>query len=125
MANETRPRRESSSTSRIRKAPAPPPPPAAPADAGQDPVASNPHASAPDAVEPSSPAGNDYRDREPFRPVEERPAAREPIRLIRARTDRESGVPVRERLAAARERGDRDREPGPVSRDRDREPGPV
>src|SRR4051794_26237809 len=108
MANETRPRRESSTTSRIRKAAAPAPTSAAPDDAGQDPVASNPHASAPDAVEPSPPAGNDYRDRdrEPFRPVEERPADREPIRLIRDRNDRESGVPVRERLAAARERSD-------------------
>jgi transcription termination factor Rho len=102
----------------------PAPTSAAPDDAGLDPTA--PHASAPDAVEPSSPGvGNDYRDREPFRAVEERPADREPIRLIRDRNDRESGVPVRERLAAARERGDR--EPGPLSRDRDRdrEGGPL
>ncbi|MEA2631294.1 MAG: hypothetical protein QOE66_1513, partial [Chloroflexota bacterium] len=45
MANETRPRRESSTTSRIRKAAMPAPTSAAPDDSGQDPLA--PHASAP------------------------------------------------------------------------------
>ena len=94
MANETRPRRESSSTSRIRKAAMPAPTSPAADDAGREPA--RPHASAPDPVEPPAPAGNDYRDRdrverEPYR--EERPADREPIRLIRDR-DRTASRPA-------------------------------
>jgi transcription termination factor Rho len=125
MANETRPRRESSNTSRIRKAAMPAPTSAVPDDAA--PASSSPQASAPEAAESPGAAGTDYRERdraerEPFRAVEERPADREPIRLIRDRNDRESGLPVRERLAA-RERAER--EPGPLSRDREREAGPL
>src|SRR5947209_7830910 len=124
MANETRPRRESSSTSRIRKAALSAPASESSDDNGREPLA--PQASAP--VDSPAPGGNDYRDREPhrerverepYRSVEERPADREPIRLIRDRNDRESGVPVRERLAA-RDRDRGEREPGPLSRDRDR-----
>ena len=125
MANETRPRRESSSTSRIRKAPLSPTASEGSNESRPEPLA--PHASGSDPVDAPVTSGNDYRDRdrdrerverEPYRSVEERPADREPIRLIRDRNDRESGLPVRERLAA-RERPDR--EPGPLSRDRDRD----
>jgi transcription termination factor Rho len=117
MANETRPRRESPSTSRIRKTT--PSSPAAPDsdDAGLTPLASSPSPGN-DPVESPPPVANDYRDRierESYR--EERPADREPIRFVRERNDRE-GVPVRERLARAT--AEREREPGPLSRDRDR-----
>ena len=125
MANETRPRRESSSTSRIRKAALSAPTSEGSDDSGREPLA--PHASASDPVDSPPLGGNDYRDRdrerverEPYRTVEERPADREPIRLIRDRNDRESGLPVRERLAA-RERVERERDAGPASRDRDRD----
>jgi transcription termination factor Rho len=127
MANETRPRRESSSTSRIRKAALSAPTSEGSDDSGRELLA--PHNSASDPIDAPVPGGNDYRDRdreraerEPYRTMEERPADREPIRLIRDRNDRESGVPVRERLAA-RERveREREREPGPLSRDRDRD----
>src|SRR5271170_1741741 len=99
MANETRPRRESSSTSRIRKAALSAPTSEGSDDSGREPLA--PHASASEPVDPPLPSGSDYRDRdrverEPYRSVEERPADREPIRLIRDRNDRESGLPVRE-----------------------------
>jgi transcription termination factor Rho len=117
MANETRPRRESSSTSRIRRTADSAPASPASEDAGLTPLTSSP-SSAHDPVESSSPVVNDYRDRverESYR--EERPADREPIRFVRDRNDRESGLPIRERLAA---RVERDREPGPLARDRDR-----
>jgi transcription termination factor Rho len=116
MANETRPRRESSSTSRIRKA--------APLSSGgvapnsdDDSLTTPPGASGHDPAE-APPAGNDYRDRAEREPYpQERPADREPIRIIRdreparERADREAtGLPVRERL---RDRlGDRDRDRG-------------
>jgi transcription termination factor Rho len=137
MANEIRPRRESSGTSRIRK-PIPPTPPAsdegpnasagpAPSHAGQGELALG----APDGP-------RDRQDREPFR--EEAPADREPIRFIRdrdreqvrererepvrERPEREPGLSVRERLA--RDRAERDGAPIhhegiPIARDRDRD----
>jgi transcription termination factor Rho len=134
MANETRPRRESSSTSRIRKTPLSSPTSEGSDETGLEPLSPNP--SAPDAGDAPVAGGTDYRERErverePYRDraVEERPADREPIRLVRDRNDRE-GLPVRERLAARereREAGsppparDRDRDGTPLSRDRGRE----
>ena len=91
MANETRPRREASGTSRIRKtipstaAPAPDEP--AGDAAGAAPAYPGAAESPPAPVE----SQRDRQDREPHR--EEGPADREPIRFIRER-DRE---PVRER----------------------------
>jgi transcription termination factor Rho len=124
MANETRPRREPSGTSRLRKtaAPAPAAPPADDA--------------APETPAPAAPAG-EYRERierEPYR--EERPADREPIRFNRDRGERESGLPVRERLSRVRDEResapaparDRTREadaPAPSGRDRDRDAAPL
>lgn len=115
MANEPRPRRESSGTSRIRKTAS---------------AASRP---ADDSAATPSPPRSTYR--------EEAPADREPIRFIRQRdrepapdrAEREPSTPIRERLA--RDRADRQaqaaappaREGLPVSRDRDRdrEPAPA
>ena len=118
MANETRPRRESSPTSRIRKTSLSSSASPGLDDTGLPPLA--PSGSGPsqhDPAESAAPVVNDYRERESYR--EERPADREPIRFIRDRDrgDREMGLPVRERLARAT--GERDREPGPLSRDRD------
>src|SRR4051794_513109 len=109
MANETRPRREPSPTSRIRKAAMPAPASPAPDDAatGHAPSASNAEPQeTPTGVAP----GADYRERdrverEPYR--EDRPADREPIRFrdrepVRDRTEREAGLPVRERLSRVR-----------------------
>jgi transcription termination factor Rho len=132
MANEIRPRREPSTTSRIRKTVAPIAPPA-----GDDPVAAppGPVPSYPKAGESApGPIDNkqrDRQDREPYR--EEGPADREPIRFIRQRerepvrepvVEREPGLTVRERLA--RDRAERDGGPVhhegiPMARDRDRE----
>ena len=112
MANETRPRREPTGTSRIRKTVAPSAPPVADDPSG---TAPGPAASYSEASESSpAPAENqrDRQDRERFR--EEGPADREPIRFIRQR-DREpvrepararTGLSVRERLA--RDRAERD-----------------
>jgi len=113
MANEPRPRRESSGTSRIRKT----------ASAASRPADES--------------AATPIPARAPFR--EEAPADREPIRFIRQRdrepaserSDREPAAPIRERLA--RDRSEREaaappaREGLPVSRDRDRdrEPAPA
>jgi len=148
MANETRPRREPGSVSRIRKSLAAPA--AAPSDepaatAGPAPTYSGPAESIQPPVE--KPAQPQRADREHFR--EEGPADREPIRFIRERdrepvrerTEREPGLTVRERLnreRAERESGpihhdgiplvrdrdrqaDREREPAPVARERPRE----
>ena len=135
MANEIRPRREPTTTSRIRKTVAPTAPPA-----GDDPVAAAP-GPAPSYPKTSEPAPGaidkqqrDRQDREPYR--EEGPADREPIRFIRQRdrepvrepvVEREPGLSVRERLA--RDRAERDAGPIhhegiPVARDRDRDPAP-
>ena len=133
MANETRPRRETSGTSRIRKTS-----PRRPLRPTSDETAGPP--SAPPPTYPgtgrSTVAGSSSRptaiatDREPYR--EEGPADREPIRFIREReprartgaTEREPGMSVRERLA--RDRAERDGGPThhdgiPVDRDRDRD----
>ena len=106
MANETRPRREPTGTSRIRKTVTPPLPPVADDSSG---TAPGPVTSYPGASESSpAPAENqrDRQDRERFR--EEGPADREPIRYIRQRdrepvrepAEREPGLSVRERLRA-------------------------
>jgi len=97
MPNETRPRREPSGTSRLRKAAAP-----APASPAADDAGFNHAAPGPDAPE-TAPA-SDYRDRPDREPSyrEERPADREPIR-VRDRGERESGLPVRERLSRVRD----------------------
>ena len=88
MANETRPRRESSSTSRIRKAaplsPGAPAPASTVADEnGLSPSVASP--SSPDSVETPVAAG-EYRERVEREPYpQERPADREPIRYVRDR----------------------------------------
>ena len=131
MANETRPRREPSGTSRIRKTA----PPAAPS-VGDDPNSAAPGPAAPYAKSGEPSPGpveikRDRQEREPYR--EEGPADREPIRFIRSRdrepvrepvVEREPGLSVRERLA--RDRGERDGGPIhhegiPMARDRDRD----
>jgi transcription termination factor Rho len=127
MPNEIRPRRETSSTSRIRKTAAP-----SAAAAGDEPVGAGPSftkAGEPVAGAPDKP--RERQDREPYR--EEGPADREPIRFIRQRerepvrepvAEREPGLSVRERLA--RDRAERDGGPVhhegiPMARDRDRD----
>jgi transcription termination factor Rho len=138
MANETRPRRETSGTSRLRKSSTPAPAPASNEATGSVPPAP-PTPPYPGAAEPPpatvEPTFRDRPSREPYR--EEGPADREPIRYIRERPERESarerperepGISIRERLA--RDRAERDSGPAhhegiPVARDRDREPGPV
>jgi transcription termination factor Rho len=120
MPNETRPRRESSSTSRIRK-----PGPLSPASAAAPSSTSDDHAhpsALPQDGHDVHPPAAEYRervDREPYR--DERPADREPIRFTRDRDrdrepvrEREFGLPVRERL----QRDRAEREPGPLARDR-------
>lgn len=124
MPNETRPRRESSSTSRIRKA-AHPSGGSAPTSTVADEnglTPSGPNTSNTGAVD-STAAGSDYReriDREPY--PQERPADREPIRYVR---ERESGLPVRERLRDRSEREanvvNRERDAAPPARDRVRD----
>ena len=101
MANETRPRRESSGTSRIRKTS---PSPSATVPDGQWPRPARPDVSRSGrAGRPAGENARDRQDREPFR--EEAPADREPIRFIRER-DRDGIVsqarePVRERPSAS------------------------
>ena len=138
MANETRPRREPSGTSRIRKSTASTPPPAADEKAAAAKSITAAPTSPPSASE--SIRDRERTPREPYR--EEAPADREPIRFIRQRdrdrepapdraerTEREpSGSSIRERLV--RDRGDRDAGPVhhegiPIARDRDRESAPV
>jgi transcription termination factor Rho len=137
MANETRPRRESTGNSRIRKTS---PSSTAPTSESPGGPPSEAAATYPGAAE-STPAPvesvRNRQDREPFR--EEAPADREPIRFIRER-DREPvrdrpereqpTMTVRERLA--RDRSERDG--GPIhhegipmarDRDRDRDTSPV
>ncbi len=126
MANETRPRREPSPTSRIRKAAmsAPASPAADETGPNHPPVSSGPE---PQEAPPTTRQSNDYRDRdrverEPYR--EERPADREPIRFRDrepVRAERESGLPVRERLSRVRD--EREGAPPANVRDRMRESG--
>jgi transcription termination factor Rho len=126
MANETRPRRETSGTSRIRKTSSTTAASAPPEDADgttAGPVTPPPFgAGLPDVAPTGGPEpARDRKDREPFR--EEAPADREPIRYLRERPERERPVerePVRERpepVISVRERLARDR----AERDRDRE----
>ena len=128
MANETRPRREPSGTSRLRKSSLPTPARDGDDEAGLN--AGSNHAPASEPIDGAvAPPAADYRERlerEPYR--EERPADREPIRFRerereRERPERESGLPVRERLS--RTRDDRDGAlslpPPPRERERERE----
>ncbi|WP_438269963.1 transcription termination factor Rho [Paludisphaera mucosa] len=133
MANETRPRREPSGSSRIRKTTASTPSPAQDENVGS--VASTPSYSPPaEAPKPAEPYRERERpSREPFR--EEGPADREPIRFIRPRDraeagaerpEREPGMTIRERLA--RDRAERESAGSPpahdgipLTRDRDRD----
>src|SRR5262245_18144495 len=127
MANETRPRRESTGTSRIRKSSPSPAPPAPEEADGTAAGAAMPYGGAPADPPPAAERPRERREREPYR--EEGPADREPIRYLRERPererpDRESGISVRERLA--RDRSDREGVPThhegiPIVRDRDRE----
>ena len=81
MANETRPRRESTGTSRIRKSS---PLPASPAPDEPDGTAAGPASSFGGVTgdPPPLPEGpRERKDREPYR--EEGPADREPIRYLR------------------------------------------
>ncbi len=129
MSNETRPRRESSGTSRLRKSTPPASSPVSDETIGTSASTTPTYPGAGDA--PVSSGEPQYRDRparEPYR--EEGPADREPIRFVRERTDREPGMSIRERLA--RDRADREVSPGPatqegttVARDRDRDITPV
>ena len=138
MPNETRPRREPSGTSRLRKT-LPTPPASNTDDASSNHASGNSGNSGNSAADsndgntgaPISPATGDYREREraerdPYR--EERPADREPIRFRDREPvrDRESGVPVRERLMNRSRDVEapappRERESGPAMRDRPRE----
>jgi transcription termination factor Rho len=131
MANETRPRRESTGTSRIRKT-SPPSTAPTPENPGGPPTGpAAPYSGAVESTSAPVETARDRQDREPFR--EEAPADREPIRFIRER-DREPVrerperdqpvMTVRERLA--RDRSERDGVPIhhegiPIARDRDRD----
>ncbi len=132
MANETRPRRDPSSASRIRKTLAAPtaPPSDEPAGTTEGPAQtySVPAESIPPPAE--KPAQAPRAEREHFR--EEAPADREPIRFIRERDrepvrerpEREPGLSVRERLnrdRAERESGPIHHDGIPLVRERDRE----
>ena len=125
MANEPRPRREGTGTSRLRKSSASASSPVTDETAGS---ASSPPSypgtgdAAPTPIEPpyrDRDRDRDRASREVYR--EEGPADREPIRFSR---EREPGMSIRERLA--RDRAERDAGPVhhegiPVSRDRDRD----
>jgi transcription termination factor Rho len=125
MANETRPRRESSSTSRLRAKAAQPATPAPGDDAPLDPFEPRPNpapatpAEAEVLSQASATPGPLTRDREPVRFRD------------RASVEREGGLSIRDRLAA-RERADREatpalarteaRQPAPAARPHDPEP---
>jgi transcription termination factor Rho len=142
MANETRPRRESSGPPRIRKPIGSPGHPAS----DEQPTSGSPSGfpSAGDLPQAPIEGARDRKEREPHReeaaadrepirfirerdrePVQVREPAREPVREpMRDRPDREPGLSVRERLA--RDRGERDggpihRDGIPMARDRDRD----
>jgi len=144
MANETRPRREGSSTSRIRKTIPSTAAPTPDESGGEAAGAAPAYPGAAESSPASSESQRDRPDREHFR--EEGPADREPIRFIRdrepvrerperepglsmrERPEREPGLSVRERLA--RDRAERDSGPIhhegiPIARDRDRDPTPL
>ena len=131
MANETRPRRESSSTSRLRSKAAQ----AAPAPSSDDDAPLEPFESRTDPApgapgEPEAPAAPIVQAPTGLRDREDRPADRESPRYReRSNGEREGGLSLRERLA--RDRADREsnatasrgdgREAGPTSRPRDGE----
>ena len=133
MANETRPRREPTGTSRIRKTDRAGRAPGRRRTRrlGGSPVRPRPIAESGDPAPGPVEAKRDRHEREPYR--EEGPADREPIRFIPSRDrepvrepipEREPGMSVRERLA--RDRGERDGGPIhhegiPMARDRDRD----
>ncbi len=110
MANETRPRRETSGTSRIRKTSSTTAASTPPEDADGAPAgAASPTAfgaGVPDSPPTSGPeTARDRKDREPFR--EEGPADREPIRYLRERPERPEREPIRaapEPVISVRER---------------------
>ncbi|GAC1468664.1 MAG: hypothetical protein NVSMB9_11550 [Isosphaeraceae bacterium] len=127
MANETRPRRDPPPASRPRKT-------TTASTAPQDDDGASVRGIQPpsqEILEPPLPNSSiDFRERnerESYR--EERPADREPIRFrdrepVRDRTEREAGVPVRERLTRARDDRDgnlSDREVTPATRERVRD----
>ncbi len=120
MPNETRPRRESSSTSRLRgKAAQPAPAPSAdddPSSAALDPNAAGP--AGPAEGDAPTPAPAAYRD------PDDRPADREPPRF-RERTngEREGGLSLRERLA--RDRAERESPSAPAARAEPRDGAPL
>jgi transcription termination factor Rho len=131
MPNDTRPRREPTSTSRIRKTVAPAPS-SGDASAGAVPGVTPSYSKSGEPSPAPVEKPRDRQEREPYR--EEGPADREPIRFIRQREreaarepaaeQREPGMSVRERLA--RDRGERDGGPIhhegiPMARDRDRD----
>jgi transcription termination factor Rho len=134
MANETRPRREPTGTSRIRKTSSTPAS-AAPDDSEGTTSGAASSFGGVAAEPPTAPEGlRERKDREPYR--EEGPADREPIRYLRERPERErperdparerperESMSVRERLARDREReGVPTHHDGiPLVRDRDRD----
>jgi transcription termination factor Rho len=145
MANETRPRRESSSTTRLRSKAAQ----AAGSTSSDDPTPLeqfelNSGPSTSDPVDAEAPGSSTLPTPPAYREREGRPADREPVRYReRANGEREGGLSIRERLAA-RDRADRESTPataraetrdgGSTSRSRegefarersDREPAPV
>src|SRR4051794_4661100 len=109
MPNETRPRRESSGTSRIRKSSTPASSPAPDETQASPAAGSPPFAGAGDSAPPPIEPGYRDRGRESYR--EEGPADREPIRFVRERSERDRAErePVRERP---------EREPGLSIRER-------
>jgi transcription termination factor Rho len=133
MPNETRPRRESSSTSRLRgKVAQPSSATSSDDDAPLEPLESTPSPSPVASGEPDAPVSAPAPSPPAYRDREERPADREPSRLRdRANGEpREGGLSIRERLAA-RDRADREsatsvgrgepRDGGPLSRPREGE----
>jgi transcription termination factor Rho len=134
MANETRPRRESSSASRIRKTLTNSAAPPSDEAAGAAPTSGEPYTGSIESTAPPVEKPRERAEREPFR--EEGPADREPIRYIRERDrepareparerpEREVGMSVRERLArdrAEREGGPIHHDGIPIARERERE----
>ncbi len=121
MPNETRPRRETSGTSRIRKTSSTPSAAAPPADADAT-AAGAASSSTFGAGLPESPSSaladtvRDRKDREPFR--EEGPADREPIRYLRERPERTEREPVRDRAEREPVRERPEREPAISVRER-------
>ncbi len=107
MPNETRPRRESSSPSRLRGKAAPPAPAtSADGDTSPEPFESNSVPAASDVTEPAVPAAAQaplgYRDRD--RERDDRPAEREPVRYRERDQRRARRRPLAPRTARPRPR---------------------